>query len=177
MLPDLCDLSDLRTESDVEQKLLWHLLTLSYPAGFGLSSPDFVTKLSIRRHEIGKGASRKLYYPDYVVSLAGLPLLVIEAKSPSESVEQGLNEARLYGNEMNALFGESINPCFRVISCNGAELWSSPIDTATPDLRLKFEELVPTHPEFAKLVDFCGKRSLQEKADNLRRRFRKSSYQ
>src|SRR5215467_10606587 len=118
--------------SDVEHKLIWPLLTLGYPLGFGLAPGDVITKLStnqlrIRRLEIGKGASKKLYYPDYVVVMAGLPLLVIEAKAATESVEEGLNEARLYGNELNALFPESINPCSRVISCNGLELWSCPI--------------------------------------------------
>jgi RNA recognition motif-containing protein len=177
MFPDASELEDVRTESDVEHKVLWPLLTFAYPSGFALAAPDVVTKLSIRRLEIGKGTSRKLFYPDYIVVMAGLPVLVIEAKSPTEDVGQGLNEARLYGNELNSLFPESINPCFRVISCNGVELLSCPIDTAEPDVRLGYADLVPAHLGFARLVERCGRSALQERADTLRSRLRKSNYQ
>jgi hypothetical protein len=57
-----CSLEELHTESDVEQKLLWPLLTTGVPNGAGLVSADMLTKLNIRRLEIGKGSSRKLYY-------------------------------------------------------------------------------------------------------------------
>lgn len=101
----------------------------------------------------------------------------MEAKSPTEVVEQGLNEARLYGNELNSLFPESINPCFRVISCNGLELLSCPIDTSHPDIRLAYADLIPAHTGFAHLVERCGRSALQERADTLRTRLRKPTYQ
>jgi RNA recognition motif-containing protein len=169
-------LADLLTESDVEQKLLWTFLTTSYPVGLALQPPDVVTKLSIKRLEIGKGGSKKLYFPDYIVLIAGLPVLVIEAKAPGEPPEQGLDEARLYGNELNARFPPGMNPCFRVISCNGAQLLSSPIDVADPDIRLQHSDFVPTHPGFAQLVETCGRPALQRHADELRRRLRKGTY-
>lgn len=99
-----CPLKDLSTESDVEQKLLFPLLTTESPNGLGLRTPDILTKISIRRLEIDKGTRRRLYFPDYVVVIAGLPVVVIEAKAPSESLDLALDEARLYGNEINALF-------------------------------------------------------------------------
>jgi hypothetical protein len=85
-----CSPEELVTESDVEQKLMWPLLTTGHPNGAGYLVADILTKVSIRRLEIGKGTSKKLYYPDYMVVLAGLPVLVVEAKAPRESVEQGL---------------------------------------------------------------------------------------
>src|SRR5258708_31473167 len=105
-----CTLKELITESDIEQKLLWPLLTTSVPNGAGLLVADILTKVNIRRLEIGKGSSRKLYYPDYMVVIAGLPVLVVEAKAPGESIEQGLTEARLYCTELNALFPSGLNP-------------------------------------------------------------------
>jgi hypothetical protein len=176
MLHDF-DLSAVRTESDVEHKIIWPLLTSGSPLGFGLTSPDVLTKVNIRRLEIGKGTTRKIYFPDYVVVIAGLPLLVIEAKAPHESLEVGLDEARLYGNELNAQFAPTINPCFRVIACNGAELWSCPIDSGTPDFKLALSELVPTHKHFAELLRQCSRASLQDRADAIRRKLRKSTYQ
>jgi hypothetical protein len=90
-----CSLDDLRTESDVEQKFLWPLLTTAIPIGAGFTSADILTKVSIRRLEIGKGTTRKLYFPDYMVVLGGLPTMVVEAKAPGQPLDQALDEARL----------------------------------------------------------------------------------
>ena len=118
-----CSLTELTTESDVEKKLLFPLLTAGAPLGLGLGTPDILTKMSIRRLEIDKGSRRRLYFPDYMVVIAGLPVVVVEAKAPSESLDLALDEARLYGNEIKALFPSGINPCIRVVVCNGHELW------------------------------------------------------
>ena len=48
----------LLTESDVEQKLVWPMLTSSPPVGLGFSAADVVTKLSIRWLELGQGSNR-----------------------------------------------------------------------------------------------------------------------
>ena len=167
-----CSLEELHTESDVEQKLLWPLLTTGVPNGTGLVSADILTKLSIRRLEIGKGSSRKLYYPDYMVVIAGLPVLVIEAKAPGESVEQALAEARLYATELNALFPSGINPCTRIVACNGAELLSAPVDTADHDIKLKHSDISVGSALYAQLIDKCRRAVLQKHADEIRARFR-----
>jgi len=171
-----CALADLITESDVEQKLLWPLLTGPAPTGLGLLASDVVTKPSIRRLEVGKGASRKLYFPDYIAVLAGLPLLVLEAKAPGESVQQALAEARLYGNEINALFPTRINPCFRVLACNGGELASAAIDTAEPDFLIGHSDLSVTNPAFSRLLELVQRTALQEHVNSIRRSLRKHVY-
>ena len=171
-----CSLEELHTESDVEQKLLWPLLTTGVPNGAGLVSADVLTKLSIRRLEIGKGSSRKLYYPDYMVVIAGLPVLVIEAKAPGESVDQALAEARRYATELNALFPSGINPCTRIVACNGAEIQSAPVDTADPDIKLKHSEISVGSALYAQLIDKCRRSVLQKHADEIRTRFRKTQY-
>lgn len=171
-----CALKDLVTESDVEQKLLWPLLTTPFPTGLGLIPSDVLTKMSIRRLEVGKGTSRKLYFPDYMVVIAGLPVLVVEAKAPGEDLQMALGEARLYGNELNALFPSGTNPCARVVASNGSELWSSPLDTNDPDIRLKHADLSIAHPEFSRLLDLCQRAALQDHADGIRRRFRRPHY-
>ena len=171
-----CSLEDLVTESDVEQKLVWPLLTTPAPNGLGLVAADLLTKSNIRRLEINKGTSRKLYYPDYMVVLAGLPVVVVEAKAPGEDVENGLTEARLYGTEINALFPSGLNPCSRVIACNGHKLLSAPVDTAEPDIELDFGDISAGSSLFAKLVDACRRTAVQEYADEIRKRFRKAQY-
>lgn len=169
-------LSEIVTESDVEQKLLWPLLTVGAPSGFGYQAADVLTKPSIRRFEIGKGNSRRLYYPDYVVALAGLPVLVVEAKAPSESAVEALTEARLYANEINALFPSGVNPCIRVVTCNGSELVSSPVDSADPDVAITFGDWSAAHPAYGRLMDLCGAGALQLHVDGLRGQLRHCSY-
>jgi len=171
-----CSLVDLVTESDVEQKLLWPLLTANAPSGLELLSSDVITKPNIRRIEIGKGSSRKLYFPDYLVVLAGLPVLVIEAKAPGASIDEALREARLYGNELNAIFPAGINPCARVIVCNGGQLATAPVDTSQPDMVIDFVELTTASASYARLIEHCQKSTLQAHADRIRRRCRKPTY-
>ena len=173
MLPAL---AELRTESDVEQKLIWPLLTGAHPSGLAYAQSDVVTKLSIRRLEIGKGTSKKLYYPDYVVVLAGLPVLVVEAKAVGESLDVAMEEARLYAAVINASFPHSVNPVLRVVACNGEETWSAFADSDVVDIRIPLNRLSAACTEFAEFVDACGKRNLQNHADLLRRRLRPREY-
>ncbi len=172
-----CLMTDLQTESDVEQKLIWQLLTTPYPSGLGFRGSDILTKASTRRLEIGKGASRKLYYPDYMVVIAGLPVLVVEAKAPGEDLDAALQEARLYGNELNALFPSGINPCIRVVACNGSGLWSAPIDSSVPDVQLAHAAISVANAEFARFVDLCKRTTLQTHVDGIRRGWRQPHYQ
>jgi hypothetical protein len=170
-------IADLRTESDVEQKLVWPLLTSAHPEGFGYASVDVLTKLSTRRLEIGKGQSRKLYYPDYIVILAGLPVMVVEAKNVGESIDVALDEARLYANEINAQFPYGINPCIRAIACNGEEIQTSPHDTAIPDLRVSHSELNSANTRFSELIKTCAKSALYSHAQTMRRKLRPKQYE
>ena len=129
-----CSLEELVTESDVEQKLFWPLLIAGVPNGLGFRSADILTKSNIRRLEIGKGSSKKLYFPDYLVVLAGLPVAIAEAKAPGQSIQSALTEARLYGGEINALFPSGNQPLcasyrlqrfgtpIRTGGCSGARL-------------------------------------------------------
>ncbi len=169
-------LAELKTEADVEQKLIWPLLTAPYPEGLGFLSSDIAAKLSTRRLEIGKGTSQKLYYPDYIAALAGLPVLIVEAKAVGESLSDALNEARLYANEINALFPHGINPAIRVIACNGEALWSAPIDSAQPDIQLAHAELSSTKATFAAFVEKCRRDVFQSHVDIIRKRLRKKRY-
>ena len=171
-----CQAEELKTESDVEQKLLWPLMTTPLPSGLALHTTDIMTKPNLRRFEIGKGNNRKLLFPDYAVIIAGLPVLIIEAKAPGEDLSIALDEARMYGNELNALFPSGLNPCFRVIACNGSKLASSPIDTVSPDIELNHADLSTANIDFARLIDSCKRSNLQRAADQIRLKLRQPNY-
>ena len=121
-----CTGDDLTTESDVEQKFLWPLLTSETPTGLGYLPVDIKTKPDIRSLRIDKGTAKKLYHPDYVIVIAGMPVFIVEAKRPSEDPLEALREARLYAQELNASFATGINPCSRIISSNGLLTVSAP---------------------------------------------------
>lgn len=171
-----CLATDLKTESDVEQKLIWPLLTGTTPTGMGFRPSDVLTKPNTRGLEIGKGATHKLYFPDYIIVIAGLPMIVVEAKAPGEPIEKALTEARLYANELNALFPSGTNPCIRVVACNGDTLATAPTDVAEPDLVLNFSQLSAADPSFARLLELCQRSTVQAHADVLRRSLRKATY-
>jgi energy-coupling factor transporter ATP-binding protein EcfA2 len=173
LLSMFCRLEDLRTESDVEQKFVWSLLTFKEPLGLGFTASDISTKLSIRRLEINKGQSKKIYYPDYMIIIAGLPVIIIEAKAPSESVEDGLEEALLYAAKLNSLFPTEINPCMRVVSTNGIKLLCSPWDSASPDIDIEFSNISAGSIDFEKLISTIGKTTADGWTKRILSRFAK----
>lgn len=122
----------LANESDVEQKLLYPLLTAPEPRGAGYAGSEIRTKVNLRRLLIGKGATAKRYYPDYLVLWSGLPLVVVEAKAPGEDLTEALREARMYAMEVNSLFDPGLNPCRAIIVSDGLETWVGTCDSASP---------------------------------------------
>lgn len=157
----------LNNESDVEQKFLYRFLTEAQPVGLGLPDPVIQTKANLRRFAVGKGVEQKLYYPDYVVVMLGLPVAVIEAKAPNESVEEGYRQARLYAHELNALFHPGFNPTKFVIASNGVELWYGHADHVEPLSRASVANLGPYSPDVATLQDLMSWKKLGTYAQTL----------
>ena len=170
-----CKASDLKTESDVENKFIINLLSNKTPLGFNYSTSEYRTKPNIKALLIDKGSSGKLYYPDYVIIFNGLPLLVIEAKAPNEDIEEGLRQARLYANELNSKFSRSINPCQRLIATDGLRTICSYVDSSEIFIDLKFDEIDPTNPSFNKLLEFGSKEVLNKEAEIILKTIRGGS--
>jgi hypothetical protein len=171
-----CKEADLRNESDVEQKLLWHVLTKPYPLGLGFSVSEIQTKQDIRALTIDKGKHSRLYFPDYAAVLAGLPVLIAEAKGPEEDIETALREARLYANELNSQFPSSLNPCVRLIATNGKKIVSSSWDSSTVDASVEFNEVDASSSDYAKLLALSSRANLQEHAHKLLQSITKRPY-
>ena len=62
----------LITESDVEQKFTWPLLTGLSPHGLGLTAAELFTKPDIRAFEIEKGQAAKRRYLDTIQNATGV---------------------------------------------------------------------------------------------------------
>lgn len=164
-----CNLTELQNESDVEQKLIAPLLTAAAPQGLGYDASDFLTKSSIKRIVIDKGATnKKTYFPDYAVIANGLPSIIIEAKAPTEGLTEAMREARLYATVINSLYPHDINPCEKIIAINGREIhfgyWDSPETTVVDCNSISLID-----DAFAEFVEFSRKeRALYRTAELLR---------
>ncbi|MBI5772172.1 MAG: cell division protein ZapE [Verrucomicrobia bacterium] len=148
-----CSKSALVTESDVEQKLIYPLL--SSPQGLGFNAEEIKTKSYLPPTDLDKGAGRKVgYYPDYAVLLSSLPALIVEAKAPGENVEQGFREAQLYAHEINKRFSTDINPSRWVIAANGENVLYGKWDCGSP-IAIPFDALIPGSSAFEDFRAFC----------------------
>jgi energy-coupling factor transporter ATP-binding protein EcfA2 len=167
---------EIYNESDVEQKFIIQFLTSIQPLGLGYSLCDFRTKADLRQLVIGKGREEKLYYPDYVIILHGLPLLVIEAKRPDDNdIENALREARLYAAEINALFPTNLNPCQKIIATNSKRILCTAWDTNEVFIEITKEEIEASHPKLARLIEFAGKTTLSHFSDTVKKNIRGST--
>lgn len=162
-----CDLDELLNESDVEQKFIYQFLSQPSPMGLGFESNEIFTKIDLRRVTIGKGKSQKIYYPDYVVSIRGIPVLVLEAKKTTEDLNKAYSEARMYATEINSKFEHGVNVNIIIMVSNGAETWAGYYDTAEPLLKLMFDDFNIEGVKFSNLIDFCSKEKLSQYADQL----------
>jgi hypothetical protein len=130
----------LLTESDVEQKFVYPFLIADPPGGLGFGKVTILTKHNIRRFSIDKGKQQKSYFPDYMVVIAGFPLLVIEAKKPNEDLQNAYREARLYAAELNAVYPSKLNPVSRILVTDGLKFLAGHADTNEPAVRLEYDD-------------------------------------
>lgn len=140
-----CSLKNLRNESDVEQNFLIHLLDeLGY-------SEDFrETKETVREITIGKGRKKKGYRPDFVCYSDKThlrPVLVIDAKHPLKSPEEGVNDAQLYTSIIRRKIDEP-KPIQFCIGCNGHTTIVKHYDRDVEEYRLSFVDFIDGNAKF-----------------------------
>ena len=155
-----CELESMKTESDVEQKFIYPLLHTDPPVGLGIKNTEIFTKNYLRQKLIDKGQKAKYYIPDYLVSIRGIPILIVEAKAPTEDLAQGFHEARLYAQEVNASYPHNLNICQIVIACNGKETWIGFSDQAEPTAKLKYDEYSTECKSFCDFLSLCSRKRL-----------------
>lgn len=164
MLPKV---EDLQNESDVEQKLIYPILTTQKPQGLGLSHSHIKTKSNIKSFQIGKRKNKKVYFPDYIIVMSGLPIVIIEAKPPSDDLDEAYREARLYAIEINANFPHSLNPATKIICTNGQRFISGHWDTDKPTYDLVLDQLHPGNIDFFNFIEEFNTEQLQSIASSL----------
>ncbi len=138
----------IHTESDVEQKIIYPLLTYPAPDGLGFSEADILTKPNIKTLTIDKGQKKKRYHPDYAIILNGLPSIIIEAKKPGEDLVEAAREARLYATEINSSYKSNVNPCKWIIVSDGNVINAFHWDSSDLQFTFSKNELNPFNEKF-----------------------------
>jgi type I restriction enzyme M protein len=159
-----CSLSALQNESDVEQ---FFVLPLLADLGYGADYLD--TKAGIEPAMVGKGNKRKQYFPDYVAYLRkskDKPVIVVDAKHPNESAEEGVDDAQLYASVIRRHLSQP-KPDQYCVGINGHQMVVKHYDTAIPAHRLGFADFVDGNPKFESLKADLSRDILAAKLSNL----------
>lgn len=149
-----CELSELHNESDVEQKFLTPLLSGPIPQGLAFPTNSIVTKERLVTKIIDKGKKSISYAPDYLILIEGIPFVVVEAKHPEESVEEGYRQAQLYAQVINNAFPHETNPCNKIIACNGKKLLAGYYDSDYYEINMDFADFFVGNDSLQKLQRF-----------------------
>lgn len=165
----------LQTESDVEQKFIYPLLTSNYPVGLNFLDCDIRTKLDIRKIQIDKGTKSKIYYPDYMIVMNGLPLVIIEAKSPNEDLTEAIREARLYAMELNSQYPKDINPCSKIVVSNGNKTIALYFDSEIEQIEFSIDNKDISNPDFNTFLNFLKKDVVETSSKDIVKTIRKDT--
>jgi len=160
-------IEDLKTESDVEQKFAWPLLTSARPHGLGYSIAEIFTKPNIKNLKIGKGDSSKLYYPDYVATFSGLPVLIVEAKPSGGDLAAAARECRLYAAELNASYPTQVNPCLYCVVTDGLTTEVRSWDSDDVLAKFALSEVGVVAPAFGDFCRVLASEGLREHAEKI----------
>jgi hypothetical protein len=166
--------STANSETDVELFLIQPLLT--QPHALGIPETALRTKESLAVYEIDKGRTRKRYVPDYIVYCQGLPIFVLEAKRPDESIDDGFAEAQLYALELNKKFGTGVNPARLVACTNGIDIALGFWDDEKPRVLEKTSTLQVGSKNLERAKKIAGWESIQEIAYKCVESIRPSNY-
>jgi type I restriction enzyme M protein len=137
-----CELSSLTNEASVEAFFLSRLLEdLAY------KDKNIKTKESIEVFSISKGSRRINYKPDYLIVNGRKPLLVIDAKSPTQNIDDHIEQCAHYCLLLNR--GQKTVKYF--ILSNGLKTKLYNWDKNTPLLDMDFKDFYLGNVKYEKL--------------------------
>jgi hypothetical protein len=136
-------------EAEVEQLILFPLLTNQSPYGFGYSPHEVRPKASVPRLVIDKRKKSHVWFPDFLLFVRNLPFAVVEAKPPGDNIEEAAREARMYASELNSAYPTGLNPCNWIIVSDGIEVLVTNADSVATKFRLPVGRLIATDIAFS----------------------------
>jgi type I restriction enzyme M protein len=141
-----CNIKDLTNESSVELFFISRLLK-----ALGYKDKNIKSKESIDQVTIRTGSRRVNYKPDYVILSGNKPLLVIDAKSPKESVDKYVEQCAHYCLLINRKSNNSVR-YFLLSNGINTKLYEWDKDVAL--LELSFSDFVTGNLKYEQLCDF-----------------------
>jgi type I restriction enzyme M protein len=149
-----CELSSLTNEASVETFFLSRLLEdLAY------KDKNIKTKESIEVFSISKGSRKINYKPDYIIVNDKKPLLIIDAKSPKENIDDYIEQCAHYCLLFNRV-GQKIVRYFML--SNGLKTKLYIWDKDIPLLELDFKDFYLGNVKYEKLRSLINMTSLME---------------
>jgi len=156
-----CERNNLRNESDVEQFFIIRLLK-----EFGYRDSNILTKFTIPKHFIGKGAKRKEHRPDYAIKIGNTWVMIIETKTPKDAIEKYVQEAQDYATIINrGYIGE--DPIKFCLITNGLKTKLVLFNQNKPLVELSFSEFQRDNEKFKKLLDFISYNKIKENIKSI----------
>jgi type I restriction enzyme M protein len=143
-----CSLKNLRNESDVEQFFIKPLLE-----ELGYTEDYLKTKTTIKAANIGKKKKSKPYIPDFIAytdKAKEKPVLIVDAKNPTEDPEDGVADAQLYASVIRRSLSDP-KPEQYCIGSNGLTTLLMHYDSSHVELSLNFDDFVDGTSSFEKL--------------------------
>ncbi len=139
-----CARAVLHGESDVEQFFISRLIE-----DLGYRDDEIKPKKTLAEIAVAKGRSKENYRPDYAL-VCGKPRWIVDAKSPSEAVDDWAYQGAGYALGLNQGFDDE-NPCLYYLISNGlvTKVWKW--DEANPVLSLRFSDFSDDNPSFLSL--------------------------
>lgn len=157
-----CKSTDLTNEAAVEANFM-----IPFIWKMKYESKDVSFKESISEIPIGKGGKKILYKPDFVLKITGIPTVVIDAKAPSEDLNEWTLQCSSYCLELNKYY--DYNPVQFYILSNGLKLQLYQWDKRSCILELDFKDFDGNNEKYKKLVEIIEKNNIILTTDKLKK--------
>jgi type I restriction enzyme M protein len=155
-----CNLKNLRGETDVREIFLAPLLD---ELGF---TEDYRETERLPEKNIGKGKKKRSYKPDYVCfadKSHHRPVLIVDAKSPTENAEEGVEDAQLYTAVIRRAL-DAPKPIQYCIGSNGVRTVVKHYDSDKVELELLFADFKDGNSKFSALLSQFSRETLAKSA-------------
>ncbi|MGC9970859.1 MAG: N-6 DNA methylase [Bryobacteraceae bacterium] len=152
-----CHSSTLKNEAAVEKHFLDRLLD-----DLGYEDTEILPKTSIKALKVGKGSKSDRYKPDYVILSQGVPVLIIDAKTPEEDIHVWTSQCSSHCLELNKKF--EYNPVIFFMLSNGFTTAVYKWDQAESLLELDFSDFQSANPKYEELKKLISRKALLKAA-------------
>ena len=142
-----CNLADLRNEADVEQNFARRLIE-----ALGYSDSAIRPKAALEELSIGDLSKSAKHRPDFAIKATGHIRWVLEAKSPSEQLNNHVGQASRYCEAINNSYTKAKPVKFFVLT-NGKETWLYETRGTNRVLALDFSQFNEENCDYQQLVD------------------------